>query len=134
MVQGAAKRFQTPDALFFTVFSYFICGANSKNKHYEQSIRRNFQAAGKHRKDDFPVVGTQPNEQDEKEPVLVKISVASSITGYSVNYLYHLAASGAIPCVKRGRSLRFDMDELKRWMQQQYVPAYNRLSDEKEKR
>lgn len=21
-----------PDALFFTIFSYFICGANSKNK------------------------------------------------------------------------------------------------------
>ena len=82
-----------------------------------------------------PVTGVQPEErQDGKEPVLVKISVASSITGYSVNYLYHLAASGAIPCVKRGRSLRFDMDELKRWMQQQYVPAYNRLSDEKEKR
>lgn len=81
-----------------------------------------------------PVVGTQPAGQDDKEPVLVKISVASSITGYSVNYLYHLAASEAIPCVKRGRSLRFDMGELKRWMQQQYVPASNRLSDEKEKR
>lgn len=81
-----------------------------------------------------PVVGTQPREQDDKEPVLVKISVASSITGYSVNYLYHLAASGTMPCVKRGRSLRFDVDELKRWMQQQYVPASNRLSNEKEKR
>lgn len=81
-----------------------------------------------------PVVGTQPKEQDEKEPVLVKISVASSITGYSVNYLYHLAACRAIPCVKRGRTLRFDVNELKKWMQQQYVPASNRLSDEKEKR
>lgn len=26
-----------------------------------------------------------------------------------------------IPCVKRGRTLRFDMEELKKWMQQQYV-------------
>ena len=37
-----------------------------------------------------PVMGAQPEErQDGKEPVLVKISVASGITGYSVNYLYH---------------------------------------------
>ena len=82
-----------------------------------------------------PVMGAQPEErQDGKEPVLVKISVASGITGYSVNYLYHLASKGLIPCVKRGRTLRFDMEELKKWMQQQYVPASNRLPDEKEKR
>ena len=56
-----------------------------------------------------PVMGVQPEErQDGKEPVLVKISVASGITG--------------------------DMEELKKWMQQQYVPASNRLPDEKEKR
>ena len=81
-----------------------------------------------------PVVGTQPKGRDGKEPVLVRISVASSITGYSVNYLYHLASTGTIPCVKRGRTLRFDADELKQWMRQQYVPASNRLPDEKEKR
>ena len=82
-----------------------------------------------------PVMGAQPEErQDGKEPVLVKISVASGITGYSVNYLYHLAGTGLIPCVKRGRTLRFDMEELKKWMQQQYVPASNRLPDEKEKK
>ncbi|CUQ14871.1 Uncharacterised protein [Parabacteroides distasonis] len=48
-----------------------------------------------------PVMGAQPEErQDGKEPVLVKISVASGITGYSVNYLYHLASKGLIPCVQ----------------------------------
>ena len=30
--------------------------------------------------------------------------------------------------------MRFDMEELKKWMQQQYVPASNRLPDEKEKK
>jgi hypothetical protein len=30
--QSRAKQFQTADTLFFTNFSYFICGANSKNK------------------------------------------------------------------------------------------------------
>ena len=81
-----------------------------------------------------PVVGAQPKGRDGKEPVLVRISVASSITGYSVNYLYHLASTRAIPCVKRGRTLRFDANELKRWMQQQYLPTSNMLSNEKEKR
>ena len=80
-----------------------------------------------------PVVGTQPKGRDGKEPVLVRISVASRITGYSVNYLYHLASSGAIPYVKRGRSLRFDVNELQQWMQQQYIPASNKLSDERKK-
>ena len=68
-----------------------------------------------------PVVSSSSEEPGSRQSVLVKISVASRITGYSVNYLYHLASSGAIPCVKRGRSLRFDVDELQRWMQQQYV-------------
>lgn len=50
-----------------------------------------------------PVMGSQPEErQDGKEPVLVKISVASGITGYSVNYLYHLASKGLIPCSSVG--------------------------------
>ena len=45
-----------------------------------------------------PFTGVQPEErQDGKEPVLVKISVASGITGYSVNYLYHLASTALIP-------------------------------------
>lgn len=80
-----------------------------------------------------PIVSSSSKEPDSKQSVLVKTSVASRITGYSVNYLYHLASSGAIPCVKRGRSLRFDVDELQRWMQQQYVPASSKLSDEREK-
>ena len=85
-------------------------------------------------KDDFPPVGSSSSEEpDSRQSVLVKISVASRITGYSVNYLYHLASSGAIPYVKRGRSLRFDVNELQQWMQQQYIPASNKLSDERKK-
>ena len=32
LMQTYANGFQTLDTLFFTDFSYFICGANSKNK------------------------------------------------------------------------------------------------------
>ena len=80
-----------------------------------------------------PVVSSSSEEPDGRQVCFSQISVASQITGYSVNYLYHLASSGAIPCVKRGRSLRFDVDELQQWMQQQYVPVSNKLSDEREK-
>ncbi len=80
--------------------------------------------------DKLPIV----EKQNGKQVALVKISVASKITGYSVNYLYHLASTGAIPCVKRGRSLRFDMVELQEWMQQQYVSASKDLSHEKRKK
>ena len=55
-----------------------------------------------------PIVSSSSKEPDSKQSVLVKISVASRITGYSVNYLYHLASSGAIPCVKRGRVAAVD--------------------------
>ena len=57
-----------------------------------------------------PVTGVQPEErQDGKEPVLVKISVASGITGYSVNYLYHLAGKGGLNLFLRenGNKIRF---------------------------
>lgn len=80
--------------------------------------------------DKLPIV----EKHNGKRAALVKISVASAITGYSVNYLYHLASTGAIPCVRRGRSLRFDMVELQEWIQQQYVSASKNLSYEKRKR
>ncbi len=64
-----------------------------------------------------PVMGVQPEErQDGKEPVLVKISVASGITGYSVNYLYHLASkrddtvcqAWAYPAFRHGGTQKVD--------------------------
>ena len=134
-MQNEAKRFQTADALSFTDFSYFICGLIQKQAPMNNPFEEIFKRLENIEKMIAPVMGAQPEErQDGKEPVLVKISVASGITGYSVNYLYHLASKGMIPCVKRGRTLRFDMEELKKWMQQQYVPASNRLPDEKEKK
>jgi len=74
-----------------------------------------------------------PKEESENPTSLVKISVASRLTGYSVNYLYHLASTGQIPHVKRGRSLRFDIDELKQWLEQQYIPDSKSAAHEKRK-
>lgn len=81
-----------------------------------------------------PQVGypTDLEKKNNHQSPLVKISVASKITGYSVNYLYHLVSIGTIPHVRRGRSLRFDTEKLSEWIEQQYVPGIKNKSDEKE--
>lgn len=80
------------------------------------------------------VSSTQANENSQTQSTsLVKIAVASQVTGYSVNYLYHLASKGAIPCVRRGRSLRFNIEDLEQWLNEQYVSGSNNCSDERKK-
>lgn len=69
-------------------------------------------------------------ERSQKQN-LVKISVASRLIGYSTEYVYHLVRKGTIPFVKQGRHLRFDVNELEQWLEQQYVKG---ISDEKEER
>lgn len=50
---------------------------------------------------------------DEK---LVKIDRAAEITGYKKGYLYELVFKNAIPYIRINRSIRFDPEELERWM------------------
>ncbi len=47
---------------------------------------------------------------------LIKIEDATIITGYSKIYLYELIHKKSIPFIKRGRSIRFDKNELENWM------------------
>ncbi len=51
-----------------------------------------------------------------KQPKLVKIDEAARITGYKKGYIYELIFRNAIPHIKRGRSIRFDPEELDAWM------------------
>ena len=51
-----------------------------------------------------------------QNPKLVKIDEAAILTGYKKGYIYELVFRNAIPFIKRGRSLRFDPDELENWM------------------
>lgn len=124
--QSQANKFQRVDSLFFTDFSYFICDAINQKK----SIMNNpFEEIFK-RLDNIEKL-IRPNVKDTSQSQstqtnLVKIGVASQLTGYSVNYLYHLANKGTIPCIRRGRSLRFDINQLHDWMNKQYI------SDDKE--
>ncbi|MBK5721461.1 helix-turn-helix domain-containing protein [Dysgonomonas sp. Marseille-P4677] len=70
-------------------------------------------------------------EKQGKQSDLVKISVASRLIGYSTEYVYHLVRKRTIPFVRQGRHLRFDVNELEQWLEQQYVKG---ISDEKEER
>jgi len=47
---------------------------------------------------------------------LIKVEDAMIITGYSKIYIYELIHKQAIPFIKRGRSVRFDKEELENWM------------------
>ena len=47
---------------------------------------------------------------------LVKIEQAATQTGYKKGYIYELVHRNAIPYIKRGRSVRFDPEELEAWM------------------
>lgn len=54
----------------------------------------------------------------DEHPKLVKIDEAAKITGYKKGYIYELIFRNAIPYIKRGRSVRFDPNELDAWMRQ----------------
>ena len=90
---------------------------NSKTSTYEQSFRRIFKRLENIEKMIAPVTGAQPEErQDGKEPVLVKISVASGITGYSVKLPVSFSQQGddtvcqawAYPAFRHGGTQKVD--------------------------
>jgi excisionase family DNA binding protein len=58
------------------------------------------------------------NSEPQTEPTnkLVKIEQAATQTGYKKGYIYELVHRNAIPYIKRGRSVRFDPEELEAWM------------------
>ena len=58
------------------------------------------------------------NSEPQSQPTnkLVKIEQAAIQTGYKKGYIYELVHRNAIPYIKRGRSVRFDPEELEAWM------------------
>jgi excisionase family DNA binding protein len=48
---------------------------------------------------------------------LLTIKEAAAYLGRSVSAVYHLVARGELACVRHGRNLRFDLDELNRWIE-----------------
>ena len=56
------------------------------------------------------------NNKKEARKKLVKIEEAVIITGYKKKYIYLLTHQNKIPYLKVGNSLRFDPEELEKWM------------------
>jgi excisionase family DNA binding protein len=50
---------------------------------------------------------------------LVKAGEAARAVGLSLHYLYRLARAGVAPYYRAGRSMRFDVAELREWMRHQ---------------
>ncbi len=67
-----------------------------------------------HRNDNtIPRCNISPDPQQNS---LIKIDQAAFLTGYKSGYLYELVHKNAIPYIRRGRSIRFDPEELDTWM------------------
>jgi excisionase family DNA binding protein len=103
-------------------FLYFICVENQlecnimdnpfeKIDHRLDSIEKKmFEVVDMLQKKDSLIAKTVTDEK------LVKIERAAEITGYKKGYLYELVFKNAIPYIRINRSIRFDPEELERWM------------------
>jgi excisionase family DNA binding protein len=65
----------------------------------------------------MPPSGGDSNGSPKMPPRLLNIKQAAASLGLSVGALYHLVARREIPFVKFGRTLRFDVRDLDRWIQ-----------------
>jgi excisionase family DNA binding protein len=52
------------------------------------------------------------------EPRLLRMSEVAAITGFSRAKVYAMAASGEIPCLRSGRSVRIPLAALEGWIDQ----------------
>ncbi len=62
------------------------------------------------------VISSANKNNDPTNNNLIKIDEAVEITGYKRGYIYELVHRNVIPFIKRGRSVRFDREELENWM------------------
>lgn len=70
------------------------------------------------------VEALEEHDRGEKPRIVPKAlnsREAAAYIGRSLNAMFHLVARGEIPCVRRGRSLRFLVADLDRWLLQDRV-------------
>ena len=65
---------------------------------------------------------------------LVKVDCAAKETGLNRFTLYKMAANNQIPCYRLGRAIRFDTDELRRWMKKEPEVENATLNKDKHER
>lgn len=57
--------------------------------------------------------------QSDLQPQLVRSQDAARFLALSDRKLWELTRSGNVPHIRIGRSLRYDLDDLRRWIEQQ---------------
>ena len=56
---------------------------------------------------------------EQLEKLLLKVSEVVKVTGYCRSVVYSMIASGEIPSIKYGRSVRVPADGLRQWIERQ---------------
>jgi excisionase family DNA binding protein len=57
------------------------------------------------------------------EPLLLTASDAARLLAIGLRKLWSLTASHEIPCVRIGRAVRYDLTDLRAWVEQNKSPA-----------
>ncbi len=73
----------------------------------------------------LPVASVALSEGKDRE-VLLTVKEAAKLLTISAKKLYRMAALGRVPHIRLGRSVRFQREELERWIQQQTVRPLRR--------
>ena len=78
--------------------------------------------------------GLDPSQASFMEKRLLSIAEASTFLGVSTSFLYKLAESKAIPHLRLGRALRFDIRQIEAWLSRQTVGEVDYCEQVKRKR
>ena len=63
--------------------------------------------------------GRPPRRGSRLEPALIRVEEAARLLSLGRSKTYALVASGELPAVRIGRSVRIPLDNLRRWVQDQ---------------
>ena len=69
--------------------------------------------------------GARPSNEGLNRPALMDIEAVAAHLGVQVRHVRRLVAERRIPFVKWGHLLRFDPEEIARWIESARVPAAN---------
>ena len=68
------------------------------------------------------------------EKRLLSVAEAAQLLGMSQSFLYKLAEAKAVPHVRMGRALRFDLNQIEPWLRRQSVEEADYLNSHKRRK
>lgn len=67
------------------------------------------------------------------EKRLLSVAEAAHLLGMSQSFLYKLAEAKAVPHIRLGRALRFDLNQIESWLRRQAVEEADYLNGHRNK-